>query len=53
MDIRSPPETARMIAAENVLLNQNRHSTCVDCHDAHASRVTAFLRSPAIRCSQN
>jgi len=41
-------------AAETALLNQNRHSTCVDCHDAHAAnKVTNFSIPPAIRSSQN
>ena len=41
-------------AAEPVLLNENRHSTCVDCHDAHGSnKVTTFPPPPAIRGSQN
>jgi predicted CXXCH cytochrome family protein len=40
--------------AESALLNQNRHATCVDCHNAHASlQVTAFLSPPALRPSQN
>ncbi len=40
-------------AAETVLLNQNRHSTCVDCHDAHAAQRTAnFSIPPLIRSSQ-
>lgn len=41
-------------AAEPVLLNQNRHSTCVDCHDAHAAnQVVTFTTPPLIRISQN
>lgn len=41
-------------AGENALLNQNRHATCVDCHNPHsANAVTAFLPPPAIRVSQN
>jgi len=41
-------------AGEAVLLNQNRHATCVDCHNPHSSaRVTAFPPAPAIRISQN
>ena len=41
-------------AAETPLLNQNRHSTCADCHDAHAAaKVTNFLPPPVIRGSQN
>ena len=40
-------------AAEAVLLDNNRHATCVDCHDAHGSnQVTAFSAPPAIRPSQ-
>ncbi len=40
-------------AAENVLLNQNRHSTCVDCHQPHASQqVQTFPPPPTIRTSQ-
>jgi predicted CXXCH cytochrome family protein len=41
-------------AAEAALLNQNRHATCVDCHDAHATRqVATFPAPPTIRPSQN
>lgn len=41
-------------ANESILLNQNRHATCVDCHNPHsANQVTAFLLPPAIRASQN
>ena len=41
-------------AGEGVLLNQNRHATCVDCHNPHSSsRVTAFPPAPAMRLSQN
>jgi len=41
-------------AAEGVLLNQNRHSTCVDCHNAHSSnQVVTFTPAPSIRGSQN
>jgi len=41
-------------AGENVLLNQNRHATCVDCHNPHsAGRVAAFQPPPAIRNSQS
>jgi len=40
--------------AESTLLHQNRHATCVDCHNAHASQqVSAFLAPPALRPSQN
>ena len=41
-------------ASESVLLNQNRHSTCVDCHNSHASmQTTSFVAPPGIRPSQN
>ena len=43
-------------AAEPPLLNNNRHATCVDCHDSHASlAVTSFATPlpPLIRGSQS
>jgi predicted CXXCH cytochrome family protein len=41
-------------AAETVLLNNNRHSTCVDCHNAHSSSPTkTFAAPPLIRPSQS
>jgi len=40
-------------AAEGVLLNNNRHATCVDCHNAHGSEsVGVFPAPPLIRISQ-
>ena len=40
-------------AAEPVLLNHNRHATCVDCHDSHASNQTSqFIAPPLLRPSQ-
>lgn len=37
-----------------VLLNNNRHSTCADCHNPHSSmQVATFTAPPAIRISQN
>ena len=40
-------------AAESALLNQNRHATCVDCHNGHADqRVASFPPPPLIRVSQ-
>jgi len=39
---------------ENVLLNQNRHATCADCHNSHAAnQVTSFGLPPQIRGSQS
>ncbi|MGB8768697.1 MAG: cytochrome c3 family protein [Candidatus Korobacteraceae bacterium] len=41
-------------AAEDVLLNNNRHATCADCHSGHGSQqVTIFPPAPPIRVSQN
>jgi predicted CXXCH cytochrome family protein len=38
---------------EPVLLNQDIHATCVDCHNPHTSqRVTSFPPAPAVRGSQ-
>jgi hypothetical protein len=39
--------------AEPALLNNNRHATCVDCHNPHASQqTTLFNVPPAVRSSQ-
>src|SRR5581483_11720188 len=39
--------------AEPALLNNNRHATCVDCHNGHgAQQVTSFNIPPLIRISQ-
>jgi len=39
--------------AEAILLNNNRHATCADCHDPHAAQqVTTFTPPPLIRPSQ-
>jgi predicted CXXCH cytochrome family protein len=41
-------------AAESAVLNNNRHATCADCHNGHASQqVTSFNIPPLIRASQN
>jgi len=38
---------------EAVLLNQNLHVTCVDCHNPHSTnRVATFTAAPTIRPSQ-
>ena len=38
---------------EAALLNNNRHATCVDCHNAHATQATTtFGPPPAVRLSQ-
>jgi predicted CXXCH cytochrome family protein len=48
-----PTSTNPHDAAENTLLNNNRHATCVDCHNGHGSQpVTIFPPAPLIRISQ-
>jgi predicted CXXCH cytochrome family protein len=40
-------------AAEPAVLNNNRHSTCVDCHNPHnGNALTVFAQPPAIRPPQ-
>jgi Outer membrane cytochrome MtrC/MtrF-like, domains II/IV len=40
--------------AETALLNNNRHATCVDCHNPHAAnQLTVFGVPPGIRPPQN
>jgi len=40
-------------AVETTLLNNNRHATCVDCHNPHASNQTLqFTAPPLLRSSQ-
>jgi hypothetical protein len=41
-------------AAETAVLNNNRHATCADCHNSHASNPFAtFTTPPAIRPPQS
>jgi len=48
------PGNSGHLPQEAALLNQNRHVTCVDCHNAHtANRVTSFPAAPTLRPSQN
>jgi hypothetical protein len=48
-----PASTNPHDAAEAVLLNNNRHATCVDCHNAHGTEpVGVFPAPPLIRISQ-
>jgi predicted CXXCH cytochrome family protein len=37
---------------ESEVLDKNRHATCVDCHDAHASMPTGSFAATTIRSSQ-
>ena len=48
-----PASTNPHDATEPALLENNRHATCVDCHNAHGSeQVASFLPPPALRTSQ-
>ncbi len=48
-----PSATNPHDAAESTLLNNNRHATCVDCHNGHGSeQVGTFPAPPLIRVSQ-
>lgn len=48
-----PSSTNQHQANEPALLNNNRHATCVDCHNGHGSeRVGNFPSPPLIRISQ-
>ena len=48
-----PNGTNQHDAAEPALLNNNRHATCVDCHNSHgAEQVTVFNTPPLLRVSQ-
>ena len=48
-----PASTNPHSATEDVLLNNNRHATCVDCHNAHGSeQVGVFPPAPLMRISQ-
>jgi predicted CXXCH cytochrome family protein len=38
---------------ESLVLNNNRHATCVDCHDPHATQPTGSFALMTIRPSQN
>ncbi len=48
-----PAGSNKHTADESLVLENNRHATCVDCHDAHAARQTSSFASTAIRGSQN
>jgi predicted CXXCH cytochrome family protein len=48
-----PSSTNPHDAAESTLLNNNRHATCVDCHNGHSSEIVGLFPSPPlIRISQ-
>ena len=48
-----PASTNPHDRTEGFLLNNNRHATCVDCHNAHGSEpVGVFPPAPQVRISQ-
>jgi hypothetical protein len=48
-----PAGSNRHSSQESVVLKNDRHATCVDCHNPHATTQTASFASTAIRGSQN
>jgi predicted CXXCH cytochrome family protein len=47
-----PAGSNRHSQQESLVLNNDRHATCVDCHNPHASQQTGSFASTAIRPSQ-
>jgi len=49
----TPPPPNVHDAAEPVLLpTTNRHATCADCHNVHASQFSSLTAPPAVRAAQ-
>jgi nitrate reductase cytochrome c-type subunit len=48
-----PAGSNRHSQQESLVLNNDRHATCVDCHNPHASQQTGSFASTAIRPSQH
>jgi predicted CXXCH cytochrome family protein len=49
-------DAAEDLIGQNVVLNNNRHATCADCHNSHSSYSVgsfASLQPPSIRQSQS
>ncbi len=40
-------DAAEDLIGQNVVLNNNRHATCVDCHNAHSSFAVCFVHDSA------
>jgi predicted CXXCH cytochrome family protein len=47
-----PTTTNKHTVGESTVLNNNRHATCVDCHNPHSSRRSDSLSSTRIRAAQ-
>jgi hypothetical protein len=48
-----PSGSNKHASTEGVVLKNNRHASCVDCHNPHAARPTGSFASTAIRESEN
>ncbi|MDR3762540.1 MAG: cytochrome c3 family protein [Acidobacteriota bacterium] len=48
-----PAASNRHSRNESAVLNNNRHATCVDCHEPHASKTTGDFTLTTIRPAQN
>jgi hypothetical protein len=48
-----PAGANRHSAQESLVLERDRHATCVDCHNPHAARPTESFAATTIRGSQN
>ena len=48
-----PAGSNKHTVGESAVLNNNRHATCVDCHDPHSAMKTTTLLSTALRGAQN
>ena len=48
-----PAGSNKHSSEEDVVLKNDRHATCVDCHNPHSSMQTTSFASTAIRPSQN
>ncbi|HTW31901.1 MAG TPA: hypothetical protein VMD76_09495 [Candidatus Sulfotelmatobacter sp.] len=48
-----PQGSNRHTEKESVVLQNNRHATCVDCHNPHSNRQTISFTTTGIRGSQN
>jgi hypothetical protein len=47
-----PAGSNQHLVGESLTLNHNRHATCVDCHDPHASAQTGSFTATTIRPAQ-
>jgi hypothetical protein len=48
-----PAGSNRHVKGEAAVLNNNRHATCVDCHNPHSSKPTGSFVTTTIRTSQH